>query len=142
MNYHQLGQILRELRSAAGLTRDSLAADLGITPNAITHYERGRRKIPLPTLERWAEVCGRSMHVVLAGPGVEPAAALPLEDQRLVDLVRHLDPADRRLVEQLALGLRPGRSPELREAVVCMVDLLAASAASADSVEGGLIGRG
>lgn len=133
MNYTELGLRLRQLRQEAGLSRAELACRLGITAPALDHYERARRKIPLPTLEQWALACGRRLHVMLLDPGVDPAAALPPEDARLVELARRLGSEDRRLVEQLALGLGPGRSPELREAVARLVELLAASAGSAGS---------
>lgn len=133
MNYSELGIRLRQLRQEAGLSRAELAVRLGITAPALDHYERARRKIPLTTLEQWARACGRTLHVMVLDPGVDPAAALPPEDAHLVERVRGLAPEDRRLVEQLALGLGPGRSPELREAVARLVDLLAASVGSAKS---------
>ena len=38
---------LRELREECGLSRADVAAALGVTPNAITNYERGNRRLAL-----------------------------------------------------------------------------------------------
>ena len=38
---------LRDLREQNGMTRADVAAALGVTPNAITNYERGNRRLAL-----------------------------------------------------------------------------------------------
>src|SRR3712207_3579291 len=42
------GEHLRRLREAAGLTQEELAGRAGLTPNAISDLERGRRRYPYP----------------------------------------------------------------------------------------------
>ena len=55
------GKRLRRLREAAGLTQEELATRAGLTPNAISDLERGRRRRPYPhTVRSLADALGLS----------------------------------------------------------------------------------
>lgn len=49
--------LLREHRTAAGLSREDLAAIIGRGYFAVASYEQGVTSPPLPILERIAEAC-------------------------------------------------------------------------------------
>jgi transcriptional regulator with XRE-family HTH domain len=50
-------QIVAE-RSAAGVSQEALAEQLGIHPNTMRNYEKGKRDIPYGLLEQMAELLG------------------------------------------------------------------------------------
>jgi transcriptional regulator with XRE-family HTH domain len=52
---------LRAHRMAAGLSREQLAARVGVVGSAITHYETGRRRLSPKMLARLAEVLGEGL---------------------------------------------------------------------------------
>ena len=55
------GARLRKLREVAGLTQEELAGRAGLTPNAISDLERGRRRHPYPhTVKSLADALGLS----------------------------------------------------------------------------------
>ena len=48
------GERLTSLRESRGMTQDDLADELGITKQAVSHYERGRRR---PDFEILSAIC-------------------------------------------------------------------------------------
>ena len=48
---NEIGPVLREFRKTAGLTQKQLAKEIGVTPNAVSMYESGRRNFPMELLE-------------------------------------------------------------------------------------------
>lgn len=67
------GRVLRQARTAAGLTQAELARRAGITQSVVSAYEAGRREPALSTLSRLVEATGASLRVV-----VEPQRDRPL----------------------------------------------------------------
>lgn len=55
-----LGDRLRKAREHAGVSRDQMAVRLGVTPGAISHWERDRQrpKDLVDTVERWSTETG------------------------------------------------------------------------------------
>lgn len=51
MDYIKLGQILRSARESAGYTQADIAVSLGVTPQNISSWERGKSKIDIDTFE-------------------------------------------------------------------------------------------
>ena len=87
--------ILRDLRTRRGLTQDELAADLHITKQALSHYERGTRYPKKEMLESIADyfnvdmnyLTGRSTTTttIQREPEAEPQApAYSLTDEELL----------------------------------------------------------
>lgn len=60
-----LGQQIRELRTAVGLTQHELALRSGTSQPAIATIESNRRVPTLPTLTRLAQALGHDLLVVL-----------------------------------------------------------------------------
>lgn len=52
--YRNLGQNLKHLRKAKGLTQEQLGSYFGLTKSAIVNYEAGIRKIPVDVLHQIA----------------------------------------------------------------------------------------
>lgn len=60
-----LGERIRELRKARGMTQEELADTLGVTQALIASYETARRSIPLRKLVVLAEALGISIEEVV-----------------------------------------------------------------------------
>lgn len=100
------GERLRRLREAAGLTQEELAGRAGLTSNAISDLERGRRRRPYPhTVRSLADALGLSEEeraaLVAAVPSrdggrsaavaVDPEAHLPTPPTPLLGRERDLE---------------------------------------------------
>ena len=60
-----VGERLRRLRQAAGLTQEALAKRLGTTQSAIARLERGRQRTSLEAVDRVAGALGCDVAVVI-----------------------------------------------------------------------------
>jgi transcriptional regulator with XRE-family HTH domain len=49
---------LRETRIIRGYTQQQIAAELGYSTMAISHFERGTRSIPAHVLSQWLSILG------------------------------------------------------------------------------------
>lgn len=54
----QTGDLIKKVRLQAGLTQAELAERLGVTPQAISQYERGVKKPKYETIRRIADAVG------------------------------------------------------------------------------------
>jgi transcriptional regulator with XRE-family HTH domain len=63
----EIGQRIRQAYKSRGMTRNSLADQVGITVKSIEHYEAGRRTPRLTTLEEIARVTEVSVPWLLLG---------------------------------------------------------------------------
>ena len=83
-----LGERIRELRKAHGLTQGELAKRLGVTQALIASYESARRAIPLRKLCALAEALGISLEEII-GDGAprrrKPGPPSKIE-QKLVEI--------------------------------------------------------
>lgn len=59
----KIGVILRQIREEAGLTQEELAKKLNTKKSAISRIENHARDIRLSTLEKYAEVLGKRLHL-------------------------------------------------------------------------------
>lgn len=50
MDYYQIGQRIRRLRKALGLSQEQLAEQIGISSAHMSHIETGNTKLSLPVL--------------------------------------------------------------------------------------------
>ena len=57
-----LGARLAIVRVEAGLTQDSFAKSIGLSPRAYHYYERGQRSMPIEAIDRIGEVYGVDMN--------------------------------------------------------------------------------
>lgn len=69
------GRVLREARTAAGLTQAELAARAGITQSVVSAYEAGRREPALSTLARLVDATGATLRLSVEPPRPLPATA-------------------------------------------------------------------
>jgi transcriptional regulator with XRE-family HTH domain len=69
-----VGARIRQLREAAGLTQEQLAAKVGVTDQTISNYETGNSEPPRPKLVRLAEIFQISVTAFQEG-GKVPAMA-------------------------------------------------------------------
>lgn len=65
INYKQVGQRIKELRKAAGLTQDQLAEKIQVTSNYVSHIESAIGKPSTDVLVRLASVFGVSIDLLL-----------------------------------------------------------------------------
>ena len=64
---HQLGENIRRIRLAKGLTQEALAADAGLDLTYLGGIERGRRNPTVDVLLRLAKVLGCELPELLVG---------------------------------------------------------------------------
>ncbi|GAB4387347.1 MAG: helix-turn-helix transcriptional regulator [Thermodesulfovibrionales bacterium] len=89
-----IGNLVRELRKAAGMTQSDLATRLGITYQQVQKYENGTSKFSVPRLKQVAEVFGLPLkYFVEPEPGKAAEPVVPYrsysdEEDKLVDLFR------------------------------------------------------
>ncbi|SMX98385.1 helix-turn-helix domain-containing protein [Brevibacterium linens] len=60
-----LGEQLRAIRLARGLTQEQLAEELGVSPRYLAGVERAERNMSLATVESLAEQLGLTPRIVL-----------------------------------------------------------------------------
>lgn len=48
---NDIGTVLRDFRKESKITQEQLAKEIGVTPNAVSMYESGRRNFPMELLE-------------------------------------------------------------------------------------------
>lgn len=77
MDYYAIGQRIRKIRKAHGLSQEMLAEHVGISTTHMSHIETGNTKLSLPVLVDLAAVLETRLDDLLydAGP-VERAAAV------------------------------------------------------------------
>lgn len=56
MNYFEIGQRIRKVRKAHGMSQDELSERVGISVTHMSHIETGNTKLSLPVLVQIAEV--------------------------------------------------------------------------------------
>lgn len=54
LNYEELGNRIKKYRKGMGLSQEHLAELVGVDPSNISHIERARTKVSLPTLVKIA----------------------------------------------------------------------------------------
>ena len=111
--YLDLGLKLRQLRRLSGLTSKVIADRAGLSVAALGHYEAGRRKPDLQTLEVLATIYRKVLIVdFVAVPAADlrrvPPALLPL-----LELAEGLRPRELEIVLSLAQVLQQGNTEQL-----------------------------
>ncbi len=83
-----IGENIRRLREAHGLSQMQLGQIAGVTDKAVSSWERGEKVPRLGAVDRMARHFGLSRSVILAeDPPVLPEGALPLPHRSLVPVV-------------------------------------------------------
>lgn len=124
--YKLIGSRIRSLRESRGEVQQDLARLLGVTPEAVGHYERGRTKISIVDLRRIASHYGVPISYFLGDEEEQPTTEERVQS-RLWKLAREAEKL-RREVEQLTgdvarlvgipiRGTVPGGYPDFGEEV-------------------------
>jgi transcriptional regulator with XRE-family HTH domain len=69
MDYREIGERLRQIRVAQGLTQSYIANKVGITPSFYGHIERGSRKPSLETMVAITNALNISLNQLLGNLG-------------------------------------------------------------------------
>ena len=86
-----VGERIRALRTRKRVRQYVLARMVGITPGALTNFEKGRRQVSLDWLERIADALDTPIAYFLPeGRGEKKIAAGDLREKRLLDAWRLL----------------------------------------------------
>lgn len=74
VKYREIGYRIAIAREEAGLNQKELAERLGISQATLSNYEKGKRRIYLPQLQKIAEALGRPLDYFLQpiDPVIEP----------------------------------------------------------------------
>jgi transcriptional regulator with XRE-family HTH domain len=86
-----VGQRIRELRKTRRMRQQTLAQIVGISPGALTNFEKGRRRISLDWLQKISEALDTPMAYFL--PDKRPKKSIATGDpreRRLLNAWRHL----------------------------------------------------
>ncbi len=75
-----LGQRIAHLRKEKGLTQVQFAPQLGLSQQALSHYENGRLRVPLGLLPRLADIFDMTLDELLTGqaPSQRPGKRGPV----------------------------------------------------------------
>lgn len=102
-----VGQRIRELRKTGRLQQKKLAQMIGVSPGALTNFEKGRRRISLDWLQR-------------ISAALDTAMAYFLEDQRGTSKIVAGNPREKQLLD----AWRRLRSDVLREDFIRLMEHL------------------
>ena len=109
MDQTKIGRFIAEKRKEQGLTQMQLAEALGITDRAVSKWETGRS---LPDASIMTELCGIlniTVNDLLNGEMVSMERYSETAENNLLEMVRHKEAADRRLLRT--------------EVVICIVSI-------------------
>jgi len=80
MNYYQIGQKIRKLRKAHGLSQEELAEKVNISSTHMSHIETGNTKLSLPVFVDLAAALGVRTDDLLDSIGSAATTSTILED--------------------------------------------------------------
>ena len=86
-----LGDILKQLRQAKGMSQEEFASLLGTTKQVVSRYENGQRTPKITVAQKYAEVLGISLNELLGENVIEgqtiPDGFEPMPDMSSIPLV-------------------------------------------------------
>lgn len=85
MNYYEIGQRIRKIRKAHGLSQEELAAKVDISITHMSHIETGNTKLSLPVLVDIALALSVSTDTLLFGESRESVTTISEEVQELLE---------------------------------------------------------
>lgn len=101
-----VGDRIRQLRQARGLTQDGLGVLVHVDGRQISRYENGKVKPTGKILRRFADAFGVELEEILPAPTSQPAAAFQdIELYRQFLEVDRLDDEDRYLAKRMLQAL-------------------------------------
>ena len=71
MNYKEIGYRIQIAREEAGYNQKELAEKLGISQASLSNYEKGKRRVYYPQLQKIADILGRPIEYFLQPIGLD-----------------------------------------------------------------------
>lgn len=103
IDYKDIGQRIKQVRIAKGLTQERLSELVGIGPSHMSHIESGST---VPSFEVFLSILNAldcSADALLCR---ELSAAKPLHDNWLTDLIADCDPTETKILSDALVGLK------------------------------------
>ena len=110
---------IRHYRNLIGKEQKAMAAEIGVSANAVSNWENGRTRPDVNLLPRICEALDITFYQLYDLP--EPGSSVTAGEQLLVDQYRSLRPAHKRVVESTAVALD---NAEIAEACPSITRLL------------------
>lgn len=102
MDYYAIGQRIRKIRKALGLSQEALAEKVGISVTHMSHIETGNTKLSLPVLVDLAEVLGvRTDELLHDGGQISRSATI----ESIVQMLDGCSTAQLRVIEDVTKAL-------------------------------------
>ena len=98
LDYVALGKRIRTYRQEKDMTQQLLAEKTSLVPSNISHIERAKTKVSLPTLVRIANVLGVSMDQLL-GDSLRQTVEIAEEDIAL--LLKDCTPTEKKIIRDI-----------------------------------------
>lgn len=130
-----LGQRIRMIRIALGVSQQGLAQELGLTFQQIQKYERGRNRISASRLYEIGRVLGVDIRVFYEGLEEGAQGELPRRIKALTEAYERLSPqfGARELVELNQAFIKiPSR--ETRQKIIQLAELIAGAEAAHEAI--------
>lgn len=102
MNYYKIGQRIRTLRKAQGLSQEQLAERIGISVTHMSHTETGNTKLSLPVFVCIADVLGVPTDDLLHDPPTSQSTSIHEIDK----LLAHCSPQQVRIISDIVRAAR------------------------------------
>ena len=92
-----MGEKIREYRKMAGISMEELAAQIDVTKQSVSLYEKDRTDMKVSTLETIALVLGVSVHALI--DDIEDDSTLEREDEEeMITLFRQMGLRDKKIM--------------------------------------------
>lgn len=85
LNYYEIGQKIRKIRKAHGLSQETLAEKIGISTTHMSHIETGNTKLSLPVLVELADALEVCTDELLNRSNTDSVTAVSEELNRLLE---------------------------------------------------------
>ena len=85
LDYYQIGQQIRKIRKAHGLSQEELAEKVGISTTHMSHIETGNTKLSLPVLIQIAEALEVQTDFLLNPVPIQNASTVAPEIAKILD---------------------------------------------------------
>lgn len=96
---------LKELRESRSLSQRELGDALGLSKSSIGNYENGYRQPDMATLNLLADYFGVTVDYLI-GRSLQPSFVVTSEEEKMIQIYRHLPEEKRDLLVDLFLALQ------------------------------------
>lgn len=103
LDYVALGRRIRAYRQQKDMTQQLLAEKAYLVPSNISHIERAKTKVSLPTLVRIANVLGVSVDQLL---GDSLHQGVDIADEDIALLLRDCSPKEKRIIRDIVAATK------------------------------------